>query len=182
MKNFELFVNDIISQWRKEKNIILESAGLKGPSNREKGDLAEEYVIRRINKLTPTYNAIKSTGSQTPADIYAVARRNGYWHIMLIQVKSSTNKNNIYKLNENDKKVLNELGKFINKQIVVSEHMINYRKSKILISTGHVDVYRNEKTLRHSLVNAKGFKVFKRNASTLDMEKIRGIIALSHKL
>jgi len=182
MKNFELFVNDIVSQWRSEKKILMESAGLSGSSNRENGDLAENYVLRKVEKLKPKYNGMKSTGSQTPSDIFAVARRNGYFHIMLIQVKSSTNKSGIYKLNENDKKVFDELAKFVKKQIGISEHLKNYRKSAILISTGYAGVYRNEKPVKHNLIESKGFKIFKRNTTNLDMEKINKIIALTHKL
>ncbi|WP_233862340.1 hypothetical protein [Tenacibaculum piscium] len=182
MKNFELFVNEIVNQWRSEKKTLFESAGLSGLSNRENGDLAEDYILRKVEKLKPKYNGMKSTGSQTPSDIFAVARRNGYFHIMLIQVKSSTNKSGIYKLNENDKKAFDELAKFVKRQIGISEHMKNYRKSSIIISTGYAGVYRNEKPIKHNLIESKEFKIFKRNTSNLDMKKIKEIIVLAHKL
>ncbi len=64
MKNFEAFVIYIVKKWKYEKNVILESAGLSGLSNREYGDLAEDYIIKRISKLSPQYTAFKSNGSQ----------------------------------------------------------------------------------------------------------------------
>jgi len=184
MKNFELFVDEIVDQWRSEKKTILESAGLKGLSNREKGDLAEDYILRKVSKIKPYYNAVKSKGSQTPSDIYSVARRNGYWHIMLIQVKSSVNSKGIYKLNDNDKKALDELAKFIKKQIGVSNHMADYKKKPLIISNGYAGVYRNVngKNVKHTLIDSKAFKIFKRNAAALDIEDVKKKVALAHKL
>ncbi len=184
MKNFELFVDEIVNKWRSEKKTILESAGLGRPSNRENGDLAEDYILRRVSNLKPKYQGIKSKGSQTPSDIFCVARRNGYWHIMLIQIKSSTDKDGIYKLNENDKKTFDEFAKFIKTQIGISENMANYRKSPVIISNGYAGVYRNEneKALKHSLVETKAFKIFKRNTTDLDIDDVKKKVTIAHKL
>ncbi|MDG4714882.1 hypothetical protein [Winogradskyella marincola] len=184
MKNFELFVGEIVNDWRSEKKTILESAGLGRPSNREIGDLAEDYILRKINGLKPKYQGVKSNGSQTPSDIFSVARRNGFWHIMLIQVKSSTDKNRIYKLNENDKKVFDEFAKFIKTKIGNSDYMVNYKKSPLIISNGYAGVYRNEngKTIKHNLVETKAFKIFKRNSAELDINDVKKRVMQAHKL
>tara|TARA_R110002051_G_scaffold2660_1_gene14265 strand:+ start:14668 stop:14838 length:171 start_codon:yes stop_codon:yes gene_type:complete len=55
MKNFELFVDEIVSKWFTEKKAILESAGLSVTSNRETGDLAEDYILRKIKGLPQNY-------------------------------------------------------------------------------------------------------------------------------
>ncbi len=90
MKNFEYFVDDIVAKWRSEKGIILEKGGLSGAvSNRKAGDSAENYILRKVNGLPQNYLGKKSLGSQSPSDIFAVANRGRFWHIMLIQVKSS---------------------------------------------------------------------------------------------
>ncbi|WP_146193488.1 hypothetical protein [Flavobacterium sediminis] len=184
MKNFELFVEEVVNKWRLEKKTILESAGLGKPSNRENGDLAEDYILQKIINLKPNYQAVKSKGSQTPSDIYSVARRNGYWHIMLIQVKSSTNKNMIYNLTENDKKTFDELAKFIKTQIGISDYMTNYRKSAVIISNGYVGVYKNEngRTIKHTIVETKAFKIFKKNTTKLDISNVKKNVAIAHKL
>ncbi|WP_299223825.1 hypothetical protein [uncultured Psychroserpens sp.] len=184
MKNFELFVNDVVTKWRSEKKILLASGGLAGVSNREAGDLAEEYILRKVKALSPKYICFKSSGSQTPSDIYSVARRNGYWHIMLIQVKSSNDINAVYKLNKDDKKVFDTLAKFIKKQINTSEYMKAYKSSPIIISNGYAAVHRNEtgKIVRHSLIEGKGFKLFLKNASKLNMDSVNKKIGLTHKL
>ena len=97
MKNFEKFVNHIVTKWRVESKLILEKGGLGVPMpNRKAGDYAEKFIINKIGQLTPAYKSFLASGSQTPADIYSIARRDGYWHIMLIQVKSSKVKDNIY--------------------------------------------------------------------------------------
>ena len=184
MKHFKLFVDEIVSNWRSEKKTILENAGLGRPSNRETGDSAEDYILRKVSRLKPNYQGVKSNRSQTPSDIFCVARRNGYWHIMLIQVKSSTSKNGIYELNENDKKVFDEFAKFIKTQIGSSEYMINYKKSPLIISNGYAGVFRNEsgKIAKHSLVETKAFKIFKRNSGKLDIDDVKKRVVLAHKL
>ena len=105
MKNFEDFVKHIVNKWKVEKTILLSEHGLAGLANRTYGDKAEEYIKRKAEALTPNYAAFISPGSQSPADIMAVARRNGYWHIMLIQVKSSNSENSIYQLTEEESQV-----------------------------------------------------------------------------
>lgn len=184
MKNFELFVGEIVTNWRTEKKTIIENAGLGKPSNRVIGDLAEDYILRKVNSLKPNYQGIKSIGSQTPSDIFCVARRNGYWHIMLIQVKSSTSKNGIYKLNENDKKVFDEFAKFIKSQIGNSDYMVNYKNSPLIISNGYAGVFRNEngKIVKHSLVETKAYKIFKINSTKLDLTDIKKRVIEAHKL
>lgn len=89
MKDFEVFTTYVVKKWRGDKVALLASTGLNGLSNREYGDLAEIFVQKKLN---PNYKAFITTGSQSPADIIAVARRNGYWHIMLVRVKSSNDK------------------------------------------------------------------------------------------
>ncbi|QTE21235.1 hypothetical protein [Polaribacter cellanae] len=141
MKNFELFVDEIVSKWFSEKKAILESAGLAGISNRETGDLVEDYILRKIKGLPQNYIGKKSKGSRTPIDVFAVARRGRYWHIMLIQVKSSEYKDKIYKLNQNEIKVLNEFAKFFKKEFTLSKLLRNYKDSSIMFSTGYAGVF-----------------------------------------
>ena len=184
MKKFEFFVDEIVKQWRTEKKQLLESAGLGIPSNREIGDAAENYVLGKISKMSPKYKAVKSKGSQTPSDIYAVARRKGYWHIMLLQIKCSTDKDGIYQLNANDKKVFNELAKFVKKQISVSEFTKDYMDKPLVISAGFVGVWRNEKATpaRHTIQKSMPFKIFNKKMAGFDgvevMKKVNGAHSL----
>lgn len=180
MKNFDNFVQYVVKKWRQEKKTILENAGLSGLSNREYGDLAEDYVLKRVEKLTPTYTAFKSNGSQTPADILACSRRNGYWHIMLIQVKSSKDKNTIEKLDSNKKKVFNEFAKFLKAEITNSGLLNEYKTKPIIISNGYAGVLRT--STGHILIEGKGFKIFKRNSSQLDIDDIIEKVKESHEL
>lgn len=180
MKNFDEFVKHIVANWRAEKKAILEQVGLGVPSNREYGDLAEDYILKRIKKLEPNYNAQKTSGSQSPADIISVARRNGYWHIMLIQVKSSPAKETIEKLKENDKKVFDEFAKFIKKEIVESELLKDYRKKPIIISNGYAGVLRTKTA--HRLASVQSYKIFKLNASLLNISDVKQKIKIAHRL
>lgn len=182
MKNFNLFVGDVVTLWRSEKKDIIESAGLKGVSNRQVGDSAEDYILRRVSKISPSYKAVKSKGSQSPSDIFAVANRGRFWHIMLIQVKSSQDSNNIYKLSDSEKKVFSEFAKFVKKQIGASSRLSQYNNSRIIISTGYAGVFVNKENRRHALIEAKHFSSFKRNMSGIPNLPIRLKIALSHGL
>ncbi len=184
MKNFKEFTDFLVDEWRKNKGIILESAGLQGLSNREYGDKAEAYILRKIKTLTPKYEAYLSKGSQTPADILSVARRGSYWHIMLVQVKSSTDKNTIYKLNEEDIKVFDEFAKFVKSSLNKFEPMKIYKDKSVIISTGYSAVQRIEtdNKIIHKLVNSNAFKVFKKNASELNEIKVKETVVLTHKL
>ncbi|NDK57381.1 hypothetical protein [Pontibacter fetidus] len=183
MKNFEDFVYHVVTNWRIDKKAILESAGLSGLSNREYGDIAEKYVKKKIENLSPTYSAFLSNGSQSPADLISYARRNGYWHIMLIQVKSSGTKDKIHELNQEEKKVFDEFAKYVKKEFLEFPHFDSYADKPIIISTGYAGVLRIAgEILQHRLVNAKPFKIFKINMATLDMDKIKTTIRKAHTL
>ncbi len=183
MKNFENFVNHIVSKWRVEKKSILESYGLGMPSNREAGDRAEKYIITKIGKLSPTYTSCLSKGSQTPSDIYSVARRNGYWHIMLKQVKSSSSKESIYELNKNEIEVFSAFAKFLKSEIRLSGLLDLYKTKPIIISIGYAGVHSSEVNgnMRHRTINVKLFKMFKMNFGTVNINPRESVNA-SHKL
>ena len=185
MKNFESFVNHIVTKWRTENKIISEKAGL-GISipNRIAGDFAERYVFNKVDKLIPNYRPYFAKGSQTPSDIYSIARRDGYWHIMLIQVKSSTVKNNIYELNKSDIELFSNLASFIIKEIKKSDILEDYKDKPIIITTGYAGVLSIEfdNKVQHRLSKIKVFKLFKMNASKLDIPNIKEKILISHKL
>lgn len=186
MKNFKTFVDHIISKWRVEKKTILESYGLGAPSNREVGDMAEKYIISKIDKLVPTYMSCMSKGSQTPSDIYSVARRNGYWHIMLTQVKSSSSKDAIYELNNNDIEEFSALAKFIKAEIRLSGLLDLYKTKPIIISIGCAGVHSsfvNGKT-RHRTIKVKLYKLFKMNFSKTETNQtqLKKAINSSHTL
>ncbi|MFC4510194.1 hypothetical protein ACFO28_07750 [Flavobacterium buctense] len=186
MKNFKTFVDHIVTKWRVEKKTILESYGLGVPSNREVGDMAEKYILSKIDKLVPTYISCMSKGSQTPSDIYSVARRNGYWHIMLTQVKSSSSKNAIYELNKNDIEEFSALAKFIKAEIRLSGLLDLYKTKPIIISIGYAGVHSsvvNGKT-RHRTIKVKPYKLFKMNFSESEISQIqiRKTVNISHSL
>jgi len=185
MKQFDEFVNHIITKWKRKNKIILEKSGLGTPiPNRIAGDFSESYVLNKIKKLTPNYQSFLANGSKTPSDIYSVARRDGYWHIMLIQVKSSFKKENIYELSETEIKQFSELAKFIKTELKDSEILENYTGKPIVITTGYVGVLsiKTDKTIQHRLVKTKAFKLFKMNASKLDFTSVKEKLEISHKL
>lgn len=180
MINFENFVIHVVNKWRTEKKIILERGGLAGISNREYGDLAENYILKRIGNLVPNYKAQKSAGSQSPADILSVGRRNGYWHIMLVQVKSSSTKDSIAKLDDLDKKVFDEFAKFLKSEIIKSGLLDQYKDKPIIISTGYAAVLRTKTA--HRLVESKAFKLFTLNSSNLNATDVREKVRTAHNL
>lgn len=95
-KIFDEIVDHAVANWRTKR--LSMNNGLGGPSeNFPRGVAAEEYIIGKIMKLpTGMYYARQSnTRSHSPADVCAIGRRHKFWHIMLIQVKSSTDKNSI---------------------------------------------------------------------------------------
>ncbi|MEC4004839.1 hypothetical protein OX283_009250 [Flavobacterium sp. SUN052] len=185
MKNFDAFVEHIVTKWRAEKHFLLEKGGQLGmPSNREAGDLSEQYVVSRIGKLPTKYATYFSKGSQTPSDIYSVGRRNGYWHIMLIQVKSSRNKNAIHKLDEVEIKGLEVLAKFIKSEIESGLILKDYKDKEIIITTGYAGVYSNH-TLnpsRHYLMDTKYYKMFRMNSGNLDLSSVKNSVIVTHEL
>lgn len=182
MKNFETFVNHVVSKWRVEKKTILESYGLGMPSNREVGDMAEKYIVSKIDKLSPAYTSCISKGSQTPSDIYSVARRNGFWHIMLTQVKSSS-KNAIYELNKAEIEQFSALAKFIKSEISLSGHLNIYKTKPIIISIGYAGVHSSEVNgkIRRRTIKVKPYKLFRMNFGKLKVNP-KEAVNNSHKL
>lgn len=188
MIDFETFVADVVTKWRTERNTVLEHCGLANnaeePSNRELGDAAEEYVCRKIDALTPNYRNFRSPGSQSPADIFAVARRGGYWHIMLIQVKSSDAVGNLARLTTNDQEVFAEFVKFVRSELLESTILERYKNSSILISTGYAGVVRIEISggHRHRLASTEMFRIYKHNYKEKIDDGVRRAIQVAHEL
>lgn len=185
MKKFDEFVKHIVTKWRQESKMILEKSGLGVPiPNRTAGDFAEKFILNKVGNLKPHYQAYFANGSQTPSDIYSVSRRDGYWHIMLIQVKSSKVKNSIYELNETEIKQFSELAKLIKFEITKSDILEEYKSKPIVITTGYAGVLSIEtnKSMQHRLVKTKAFKLFKMNASKLEFTSIKDKLITSHKL
>jgi hypothetical protein len=184
MKNIEIFISQIIKEWRKEKKPLLESAGLGELSNREYGDIAEEYIKNKVEKISPTYRTYLSTGSQTPADIFAISRRNGYWHIMLIQVKSSDSISKIYRLDEDDVNEFKIFAKYFKNKLLKSTLLEEYKDKSIVISIGYCGVLRIYRTtnIQHRLYDYKVFGVLKMNSSSLDLKIVNENILKAHSL
>lgn len=183
MKHFEKFVQKLVTDWRTEKKTILENAGLAGLNNKEYGDKAENYIKGKIEKLTSNYTVILSPGSQSPSDIFSVARRSGYWHIMLIQVKSSYQKDLIYKLTEDDKKAFQEFARFLKKKLKLFNKFKIYWDKSIIISTGYAGVLRIEnKVIQHRLIETKSYKLIRLNSTDLDMGKVKQTVNTTHEL
>lgn len=181
MKNFELFTNHIVhlnGDLPKGMN-----AGLSGPlPNRVAGDKAEQYIVRKLNKLN--YEAYITPGSKSPADIFAAKRRQGYWHIMLIQVKSSRNVSTIKKLNKTKVQELKDLGKFVKEQLKKVEMMNDYANKPILVSTGYAAVHSLESKsgLRNLIKETEFYSAIRSNFSRVDFAKAKEKAEESHNL
>ena len=185
MKNFEEFVKHIVTKWRTEKEILLKEGGQLGaPSSREVGDMAEKYIVSKIDNLATNYTSYIATGSQTPSDIYSVGRRNGYWHIMLLQVKSSKDKKSIYKLNDNEIMSLEILAKFVKSEIETGTILKDYKKKEIVISIGYAGVHSNQalNPIRHYLVDTEFYKLYRINSAKLDMYQVKNAVIRTHGL
>lgn len=185
MRKFDDFVEHIVNKWRVEKQILLREGGQLGaPSNREAGDLAEKYIVSKIKNLATNYTCHIAKGSQTPADIYCVGRRFGYWHIMLLQIKSSRNKDSIHKLDEDEVKGLEILAKFIKTEIETGIILKDYKKKEIIISIGYAGVYSNHdlNPPRNYLMDTKFYKLYKMNSAKLDMYQVKDTVIKTHEL
>lgn len=146
--------------------------------------MAEKYVVSKIDKLVPNYTSFISKGSQTPADLYSVGRRNGYWHIMLLQIKCSRDRNSIYKLNQDEIEQLEILGKFVKSEIEKSSFTEEYRDKSIIISLGYAGVFSNQSTspIRHYLISAQCYKMLRMNSGNLDLIKTKEAVNKAHEL
>ena len=163
--DFEQIVDLVVTQWPKREKKLFEGGGLIGIPSRKMGDIAEDYIVTRISAITPNYTIIKSKGSRTPADIYALAKHKDYWHIILIQVKSSLQKDKIVSLNESDIKLFNELGETVRDVFKESVFSNKHGNKSILISNGYAGVWRikTDAGHRHRLEKTRIFTLFRHN-------------------
>ena len=179
MDKFDEFVKNIVSKWTRDKKKLLENAELGGLSNRQHGDIAEDYILEKVNALG--YESYKTPGSRSPADIIALTWHSYFWHIMLIQVKSSNSGATIYRLNNDDQKELKLFAQFIKRDIVKSTSKLSqYKDHHILISTGCAYVIRNKNNTQHKLDDACYFSYVSMN---FKIDEIREeYLKLIHKL
>lgn len=143
MKDFKEFVDTVVSNWRNKKSAIIAQLGLALPANRIMGDWAEKEVVKRIKTLKPEYKVYLSKGSQSPADVYAICKRQSFYHIMLIQVKSSSTFEDVICLNNTDLKMYYELGKMVKKEF--KKQYPELKEKPLLISMGYIAVFNEVK-------------------------------------
>lgn len=179
MKNFQKFVNYIVLKWRRENKLILEKNGLSGVSNKEAGDEAELFLIDKMQTLLPSYTVVKSKGSFTPADIYAVGRKRGFWHIMLIQVKSTKTTNGIYKLSNREIKIFKELAKFINKEIKTSEYLKEETNTPIIITIGYAGLQKVK--TKYIVDDCYPYALYKHKAAIIYNDTVKMYLLNIHK-
>ncbi len=176
MKNYKEFADSIVSKWRNEKPSFVAQLGLAIPVNRVMGDWAEKEVVKRVEALKPEYEVYLSKGSQSLADIYAFCKRQSFYHIMLIQVKSSTTVENIISLNDDDLKLYYQLGK-----MVKSEFKKQYPELKgkpLLISMGYVAVFNEVKKgkIIPMIFRFYIYKNYVSNFGTVDILKAKELV------
>ena len=176
MKNFKKFVDSVVAKWRNEKPTIIAKLGAVLPSNRVMGDWAEKNVVNKIKELKPEYIVFLSKGSQSPADIYAISKRLSFYHIMLIQVKSSITYDDIVKLNEEDLKLYYELGKMVKDEF--KKQYPEFKEKPVLISMGYIGVFnevKKGKTLP-ILLNSFVYKTYVSNFGNVDSVKANELV------
>lgn len=148
MELFENFVQQIVYDWPERQKITLAKGG--EISARHIGDKAENYILYRVKKSIKSYYPVKTKGSRTPADIYAIYDYKDFFHIMLIQVKCSTKgEDKIKKLNREEEEELFELAKFVYAKYLQSDFSKSNNNKSSIITTGYAGVYF--KKVRHSL-------------------------------
>ena len=176
MKDFKVFVDSIVSKWRNEKPSIVAQLGLALPANRVMGDWAEKEVVKRVKFLKPEYEVYLSKGSQSPADIYAICKRQSFYHIMLIQVKSSIVIEDVIELNDVDLKLYYQLGKMVKEEF--KRKFPTLREKPLLISMGYIAVFNEVKKEKVTpmIFRSYIYKSYVSNFSNIDITKAKEIV------
>lgn len=176
MKDFKEFVDSIVSKWRNEKPSIIAQLGLAIPANRIMGDWAEKEVIKNIKEIKPEYEVYLSKGSQSPADIYAISKRQKFYHIMLIQVKSSIVIDDVIKLNDVDLKLYYQLGKMVKEEF--KRKFPTLKEKPLLISMGYIAVFNEVKKEKVTpmIFRSYIYKNYVSNFGNIDILKAKELV------
>ncbi len=183
---FEVFVAKLVNRWRQdminEQNLTMAD----GTSTVQRGADAEEYIIKKIENMSNSYLVCRSSGSRSPADVFALhkhhktADNKGFWHLMLIQVKSSRDKNSIARLDDSDKENLKNLATLA-EELIQEESW--YGRQPLFISTGYAGVWRiGQRTVRHNLQNTEFFERIELNKGDIRYGDIKSVIQNAHSL
>jgi hypothetical protein len=184
MKDFNLIVDEIVKNWKQKEILLLKEGGLVGVSKRRQGDIAEDFVVSLAEDL-PYFRTIeKSKGSKSPADVYSLYRRPDFWHLMLIQVKSSVNKDKIHLLNKDEIKEMKELVKVARITINNSDEAKIFWDKSFIISAGYAGVWRieAENFTRHKLIHTDLFEAKRLNKIEIDEDSAMTAISKAHLL
>jgi hypothetical protein len=150
-KNFQDFVDSTVNSWPKVKKKILNENGLAGIpdiSNREQGDQAERYIKDKLKSKYSSASVGITPGSKSPADIFSLRYVKNldtpFYHLMLIQVKSSKKKETIYQLNENEIKVFERFSGFAFDSLLNYGLHDNIDDSNLIVSFGIAGVWASK--------------------------------------
>lgn len=176
MKDFKKFVDTVVTKWRTEKSTITAKLSLAIPGNRVMGNWAEQEVVKNVKTLKPKYEVYLSKGSQSPADVYAFCRRQSFYHIMLIQVKSSAIFENVICLNENDLKLYYELGKMVKREF--KKQFPELKEKPLLISMGYMAVFNEVKKGKvvPMIFRSYAYKNYMSNFGNVDVLKAKELV------
>ncbi|MFH1049982.1 MAG: hypothetical protein V1779_03515 [bacterium] len=143
MKNIESYNGFLFKDWvnevaKKFQKPILESTRLADVRHFS-ANYSEKHVsdfLKGKDYLTASYH------SKTPADIWGIRNYKQFYHIILIQVKSSTvNLDVIVDINNSEEDVnkLNKLAKFVKKEFC--EQNIFRMPPRAIITTGYTGIF-----------------------------------------
>lgn len=126
------FVHQAHTKWRKANR------SLAGLFSKQVGDEGEDY-IKRMLETKHGYLVVLTPASQTPVDVIGLKWCGYFWHLIMIQVKTSTVKA-AYELSDEETEAIRAFGRFVREEYLSSELYSEYASKPITFSVGLANV------------------------------------------
>jgi hypothetical protein len=132
LDRLEKFVHDVHAKWQKTHR------GLGGLFSKVVGDEGEAYILKILSNKHG-FDAVLTPASQTPVDVFGIKWRGYFYHIVMVQVKTSTEKS-VYKLNSKELTAITDFGRFVKEEYLNSPLYESFNQKPIVFSVGLANV------------------------------------------
>ena len=143
------FVHEVHTKWRKVNR------SLAGLFSKQVGDEGETYIKRTLESKHG-YSVVFTPASQTPVDVIGIKWCGYFWHLVMIQVKTSTTKT-AYELSGKETQAIRDFGRFLKEEYLASELYRDYADKPIAFSVGLANVKNHRPAQPRCTLNSSYF-------------------------
>lgn len=174
LDRLEKFMDSVHAKWRKANKGV--SALFTKPESE-----ADDYIMNLLAKKQG-FNVVATPHSRTPADLFGLKWRGYFYHMVLLQVRATTEKL-AYVPNAKELGTMKDFGRFVKDEYLNTDLYEQYADKPIVFSIGLATVKNHRPTLnRCTLIDSDLINWYWSNLPRKKVARIKELVDETHEL